>query len=227
MIKTDNEAVILKVLERRAKVIELLNLNWSNARIAKHVGVSATQIHRDIKEMVDEWKQEYLGGIDAIKVREVKRVEHLMGMLWEEVEVSRWRDAKVVDKEGKPTGRTTRVRVQANLDIFKEIRECILSLWKLYGLTQDTTINATQNNLNIGPARDGKPAPQGFAWDMLYTPPDSAQDPVKAQIEAVLQKAGLNKPREEMNSLERLHAARIEEQNTPQDDSTRGDESAE
>jgi predicted XRE-type DNA-binding protein len=143
-----------RVLERRAKVMELTLKCWSQHRIAKEVGVSQPQVMRDQRECIEEWRERYLQDVDAIKGKEVARIELLLSHLWEEFEVSRWRTIPAkLDKEGKPVkgpaGKDRKVRVVADMAVGQQIRDAILMLWKIYGIGQDSTTNNTNNTVNV------------------------------------------------------------------------------
>lgn len=167
-----------KILERRARVMELLARSWSYSQIAREVGVSAMQITRDVKEVTQEWRERYLQDMDSVKAKEVHRVEHILHSLWEEWDRSKWRVIQKLDKQGNPVGKERKVRVVADVEIMDRIVEVVKSLWKLYGLAQDVTLNATQNNLTIqhGQQQPANTAPHGspqnpFPWDALYGKP--------------------------------------------------------
>lgn len=164
-----------RIIERRSKVMELLTKSWSYSQIAREVGVSPMQITRDVKEVTDEWREQYLLDMDRLKAKEVARAEYVLNQLWQEWEVSRWRTVQKVDKDGNPKGPERKVRVVADVEIMDRIIACVRELWKLYGFAQD--VNLTQNNLNIGGGgTNANPAPIGsaanpFPWEALYGKP--------------------------------------------------------
>lgn len=154
MVKTRyDKSEDLRINERKARVIDYVNMGWSYQRIGKEVGVSGMQVCRDMKEIMEEFKEHYLSTLEEMKLKEARRIEHLLSKLWEEFEQSKYRTipAKLDPKTGKPVkgpqGKEQRVRVVANLDYAKEIHQLILSLWRLYGIGQDT--GTTNNTLNV------------------------------------------------------------------------------
>lgn len=144
----------LRINERKAKIIDYVAMGWSYQRIGREVGVSGMQVCRDVKEITEEWKEHYIATIDEIKMREARRIEHLLAAHWAEFEISKYRTipAKIDTKTGKPVkgpaGKDRQVRVVGDREYLKGIQECVLMLWKIYGIGQDTS-TTNNNTLNV------------------------------------------------------------------------------
>lgn len=205
--KTFTVKTEIKLTERKAKVIDLTMRGWTQQRIAGVVGVSQVQVGRDIKEVVDEWRAEYLQGIDEIKMKEVKRIEHILAAHWEELEESKYRTipAKIDTKTGKPVkgalGKDRKVRVPANIEYLQGIRECVMMLWKIYGIGQDAS--PTNNTLNVFNVDKLTETLRAVAVEQ-----ESSRLAEVERLQLAEQELAARTPSEEMTSLEKLEAMR-------------------
>lgn len=189
-----------EILLRRMQAMELRLRNMSMRKIAAKLDVNVMTISNDLKAVEEMWKESCLQDYATLIGREEARILQLIGDYRKEFIRSCFRYEYKKDKNGNHVGKPRKLRVPGGIEYLDGIKSCIEKLWKLRGLAQDTTIHATQNNVNIGPD-----AQKLFPWEMLYQAPK--EDPVEAEIRKVLESV----PAEPSSPLEKLQAQRAEE----------------
>jgi hypothetical protein len=154
----------------RVDVAHLFLHGKTYREIAEHIAatrpytLSIPQVARDMKAVVEMWREEYLKDVDKIKARELARIDELERAYWDGWEASQKEQTvreteRVSDTLGKPdeTGRplsknklyarerAKRIDTQRDGDsaFLKGIQWCIESRLKIFGLyaAKDVNIN--------------------------------------------------------------------------------------
>lgn len=63
--------------ERRHQVAELYLKGWPQHKIAERIKVNQSQVSRDLKYLSQKWQESALNDIDAIKARELAKIDQL------------------------------------------------------------------------------------------------------------------------------------------------------
>lgn len=71
-----------EVEARRAEISRLYLMGYTGAEIADHVGVSPSQVSRDLKILTQRWKDESIRDISERKAKDLAELEHVKRELW-------------------------------------------------------------------------------------------------------------------------------------------------
>jgi hypothetical protein len=147
-----NQQSRLTVEQRRVKITQMIMAGNTQAKVAQELGVSQPYISTELKKMVEEWREEYLGDIDQRRAVEYQRALHVLSLCLEEFEFSKVRQVYPKDKAGNPdtSKKPQQVRVSADPEWMTHVRGLLELICKVRGVTEQTTNNNTVNVFSLG-----------------------------------------------------------------------------
>lgn len=144
-----------EILENRAKIANLYLKGWQQKDIAVELGLSPATVSRDIKALIEEWRQSAISDIEEAKAKELARINRIEREAWEAWEASKQmetghRQTTQYGGEGQSASyAVTRRASPGDTKYMDIIRWCIDQRCKLLGL------NAPDRHEHSGP--DGGP----------------------------------------------------------------------
>lgn len=139
---SQSSAKRLTVSHRRRDVSAMLLRGATQEVIAEKLGVSQATVSRDVEWLHQQWKTESLYDIEALKERELRKVDHLENEAWEAWGRSQkpQQSADIAGDQERPTRK--RVRNQYGDPRFLAIvNQCLLSRRTMLGLDKPRTMN--------------------------------------------------------------------------------------
>jgi hypothetical protein len=74
-----------RVHKRRTVIAELLDAGLKQRDIAEHVGVSLSQVNRDVAWLRKQWREEQIEHIESVMVADLHRLETAISAIWPSV----------------------------------------------------------------------------------------------------------------------------------------------
>jgi hypothetical protein len=147
-----DDASRVRIESRRAEMTRLIMAGHTQADVAERLGISRPHVCNELKAMVREWREEYLGDIDQRRAVEYQRALHVLSLCLEEFEFSKVRQVYPKDKAGNPdtSKKPQQVRVSADPEWMTHVRGLLELICKVRGVTEQTTNNNTVNVFSLG-----------------------------------------------------------------------------
>ena len=142
----------LKAAARRPQVATLYLKGWSQGDLAAEFNVNQSTISRDLEKIQQGWLKAAKASFDAVKAKELARIDRLEREYWEQYEASKKPFKKVVTK-GKGKGDAKQPTTLEKTTVVEDrlgdsrylvgIQWCVEQRLRIFGVYEETKIRVT------------------------------------------------------------------------------------